>query len=228
MKKLTTSLLVTLMLTGTMFAGPAKDFKAPVAVPCFLDQEFSLDLFYSYNDALHEGSRTRTTDRFSGRGPCGCMFDATVTESKQQYFRDGSGGGLGVNYFFARYFGIGLEGNWWVGVNEGSTVTTTYVRRTDGATKKETVTTRGRDAAQQLSGSIIFRYPFEGVCCWAPYVFTGGGVVFDGSTTGFAHVGLGAEFRITPHIGVFADWRWEFMDDRNDVNMTRTGVRFVF
>jgi len=240
MKKLTICLLAAFAVAGTSFAGTAvvssKEYKQPVLGACFQDQELQLDVFYSYNDALHQGSKT--TVKEESRTVDGFDYSKTTTTSTPQYFRDGSGGGVGINYFFARYFGVGLEGNWWVGVNDGSNVKTTqsvtqsrrlYLMRAS----KETTTVGqvDRSAAQQLTGNLILRYPFEGSFCWAPYVFGGGGGIWDGKTTGFADVGLGAEFRITPHVGIFADWRWEFTGEeqnRNDINLTRTGVRFIF
>ena len=337
MKKLTLTALAAMAVAGTAFAGPttvvSKEYKQPCVTPCFRDTEFQLDLFYSYNDASHQGSDS-VTDRFlfgpqltpidpltfvetgipgitqlipsstvliqnTSVIPAGSSVirERTATISQSPYFRDGSGGGVGLNYFFARYVGIGVEGNWWDGVNTGfsgdfatrdfvslsapvdpvalllaAKAANTSVRFVDPA--HLVLTTRKsfgndnrrshREAANQVTGSLILRYPFEGPICWAPYIFGGGGGVFDGDSTGFGHIGLGVEFRITPYMGFFTDWRWEFMsghhdngDDfrdrrdiraldrligivnthnledfeghkRNDVSMTRVGVRFVF
>ncbi|MDD5349029.1 MAG: hypothetical protein PHQ12_02340 [Chthoniobacteraceae bacterium] len=327
MKKLTLSALAAFAVAGTSFAGPvvvtSKEYKQPCVTPCFRDTEWQLDLFYSYNDASHQGGQNGT-DRFTsdpfttpiangvfpgstnllnnaGAVPPGSTVirDRKTSGSLPQYFHDGSGGGVGLNYFFAKYFGIGVEGNWWDGCTGGFNGnyrtrdlvdTTTSGVATDVATllaaakaahtsvtllniDPATNTTTAyllkrsakfgdthRSAANQVSGSLILRYPFEGPICWAPYIFGGGGGVFDGDSTGFGHVGLGVEFRVTPYMGFFTDWRWEFMsnsgsdngfqddprvrelaksvglgklkdinsNDRNDVNMTRVGVRFVF
>ena len=318
MKKLTLSALAAVAVVGTSFAGPcpvvSKEFKQPCVTPCFRDQEFQLDLFYSYNDASHQGSSsvsdtftsapfttpvapgflpTRTTNILNDPAiipPGSVVVDHRNTNvSVPQYFNDGSGGGVGLNYFFARYFGVGVEGNWWDGCRGGFTGETTArdlvglpagvdpvavaaAARAAGvnatAVDPTTVLLRARrslgdnnrDVANQVTGSLILRYPFEGPICWAPYIFGGGGGIFDGKSTGFGHVGFGVEFRVTPYMGFFSDWRWEFMsghngdngwrdngrirelvdtfgvrnfDDfdnkkRNDVGMTRVGVRFVF
>src|SRR3979490_1968400 len=85
MKKLTVSLLTSLVVLGTSFAGPmmsSKDMKTVVAEPCFKDQELQVDLFGSYSDFRH-GSN----------------------------YHDGFGGGIAVNYFFMRYVGLGVDGN---------------------------------------------------------------------------------------------------------------------
>jgi len=333
MKKITLSALAAFAVAGTAIAGPtvvtSKEFKQPCTTPCFRDQEFQLDLFYSYNDASHQGSRTGR-DSFTGdtlttpvdSGAVNPLLRSTtyvpagsevvpqrsVKASVPQYFNDGSGGGLGLNYFFARYFGIGVDGNWWNGIGgdfSGNVSSRDYVTLAPGFTTVQGVTgsidlpallaaahvantsvtvidpntlilkrnrelgnrNSNRSVANQVSGSLILRYPFEGPICWAPYIFGGGGGVFDGDSVGFGHVGLGVEFRVTPYMGFFTDWRWEFMggsnnnneindssrnryvvfdpvtgtssvhkfrnvdnnnNSRNDVNMTRVGVRFVF
>lgn len=329
MKKLTLSALAAVAVAGTSFAGPctvvSKEYKQPCVTPCFRDQEWQLDLFYSYNDASHQGASVGTdrflslpettpitpgilsTDRVAGTLPRSAailettdIFPAgsTVVRSRRtsvslpQYFNDGSGGGVGLNYFFMRYVGIGVEGNWWDGCRggfDGSFATRDVVApaggigavnldalaaaaratdtkvtvNSDGTITLRTKGTFGnshKSAANQVSGSLILRYPIEGQICWAPYIFGGGGGIFDGKSTGFGHVGLGVEVRVTPYMGFFTDWRWEFMggdngdngfrdntnlrrlaetvglhdldriDDksRNDVSVTRVGVRFVF
>jgi hypothetical protein len=323
MKKITLSALAAITVAGTAFAGPetvvtSKEYKQPCVTPCFRDTEFQLDLFYSYNDAEHQGSNSATDRHFFGPettpvsglvpgGASGLLNNSSVipsgstvtgvrrTEVKDTpYFRDGSGGGLGLNYFFYRYFGVGIEGNWWDGVNSGSYSgnytskevvslpsgydATAVAAAVKAASSKTSVTVLnsstlvlkrsasfGRtstSAAQQVAGSLILRYPFEGTVCWAPYIFGGGGGIFDGESTGFGHIGLGVEFRVTPYMGFFTDWRWEFTggnynnDDwrndsrikelakalggysklnlnnsntsKNDISITRVGVRFVF
>ena len=316
MKKLTLSALAVVAVAGTSFAGPcpvmSKEFKQPCTTPCFRDQEFQLDLFYSYNDAQGKGSRsgsdsftsdavntpvdggTRATSATILNNPALIPAGSTVVSSGEAsakaapYFRDGSGGGVGMNYFFARYFGIGVEGNWWEGTQQsvrGSAsvsdqVTLNGANAGTAAAVVANLNANGISAAQvdantlllnrsksfsrvdkkvanQVTGSLILRYPFEGPVCWAPYIFGGGGGIFDSDNVGFGHLGVGVEFRVTPYMGFFTDWRWEFMgksnnnnnnndrireiaqeaglnninisdNKRQDVNMTRVGVRFVF
>ena len=183
MKKQTTTLLAALALASTSFAGTAvvsaKESKEVVTPSsCFRDQELQIDLSYSYNNAIDNGSG---------------------------YFSDHSGGGVGVSFFFARYFGIGVEGNWFAGGPDDAVL-------------------------HQVTGNLILRYPLEmrGFCV-APYVFVGGGEVFDGHSTSQFDTGVGAELRLTPHIGVFTDWRFNFMNnDRGDLGTSRAGVRFSF
>ena len=210
MKKITFSALAAFLVTGTAFAGPTtvltKEYKQPCVTPCFRDTELQLDLFYSFNDSVRR-NRHRDRDDISR-------------------FRDGSGGGVGLNAFFWRYVGVGIEGNWWNGAQR-----VRFDGRRDIDIRRRTV--------NQLTGSLILRYPFEGDVCWAPYLFGGGGGLFAHRSTGFGHIGAGAELRVTPYMGFFADWRWEFtgggtrFEDgirvrNNDINTTRVGIRFVF
>jgi len=188
MNKLTLSALAAFAVTGSAFAGPAtvvssKDFKQPAAPQFFKDTEFALDAFYSYNDAQRRDS---------------------------QYFTDGNGGGVGINYFCHRYLGVDVEGNWWKGT------------RPNISTK---------EVGSQVTANLIVRYPMEFTSFgMAPYILGGGGALFSNQNCGFSDVGAGVEFRVTPQVGIFSDWRWNFMTggNRNDVSTTRAGVRFVF
>ncbi|MEQ1861314.1 MAG: outer membrane beta-barrel protein [Chthoniobacteraceae bacterium] len=92
MKKLTISFLASLAIVASSFGGTEmKDFKEPVAEPCFKDTEFQLDVFGSYTDAAHRSSHD-----------------------------DGIGGGLGLNYFFTRNLGVALSGNLYDGDVHGA------------------------------------------------------------------------------------------------------------
>ena len=182
MKTQSTTLLAALALASTSFAGTevsSKECKTPVvSTTYFQDQEFQFDLAYSANDAINNG---------------------------RDYFHDRSGGDAGVNFFFARYFGVGVDGNWFAGGPGGAVL-------------------------HQVTGNLILRYPIElrhfGV---APYVFAGCGQVFDGKQTSLADSGGGVELRVTPHFGVFTDWRYNFTNsDRGNLGTTRAGVRFAF
>ncbi len=244
MKTLTSSLFAALAVTGTALAGPApvgyKDFKEVTVPPApyFRGNELSLDFFYSFNDADHEGSRSETTvneRHFVIPQPIDPTITDTTVRSRPQYFHDGSGGGVGLNYFFTRYIGVDVEGNWWDGVETGERVRTTrgvIVDDNGHVLNSGRTTTRGsinRSAANQVTGNLILRYPFEGRVAWAPYIFGGGGGIWDGSGAGFGDVGAGAEVRLTHHFGLFSDWRWNFMGgNHNDVSTTRLGVRFIF
>src|SRR4051812_6237395 len=94
MKKATFGFLACIALAATSFAGTAtvsagkgyKEYKQVEKPTCFSDTEIQADVFGAY----------------------------AVTEAGQGgEIRDhGWGGGIGLNYFFARYFGVGAEGYW--------------------------------------------------------------------------------------------------------------------
>ena len=135
---------------------------------------------------------------------------------------------MGVDYFFARYFGVGVEGNWWNGTRPGISQATHDALLDSG---KDIPSSFKKEVGSQVTANLILRYPMEftsfGV---APYVFGGGGALFSDQSCGFSDVGAGVEVRLTSQVGIFTDWRWNFMtgDNRNDVSTTRAGVRFVF
>ena len=176
MNKLTSSIFASLALAATGFAGTevrsGKDYKTPAPEPCFKDVELQLDVFGSYTNPA---SRSRYGSDF--------------------------GGGLGVNYFFTRYLGVGVSGNIYDG-NAGG--------------------------VWNVDASVIARYPLElGTFCIAPYILAGGGVQTDGITTGAWHAGGGLEWRATSSIGIFGEGRYIWAED-NDSATARVGLRFVF
>lgn len=179
MKTIAYSILVGAIAASSAFAGERtvshKESKDTVstAIPCFKDQEFQIDVFGSFTN----GARDYRYD-------------------------DGFGGGIGANYFFTRYLGVGVDGN----VYDG-----------------------GARGVWSGSASLIARYPIDlGHVCVAPYVFGGGGVRSDGHTLGTEHAGAGLEFRVTPRVGIFGDGRYTWAENRNDAITTRVGLRFAF
>lgn len=115
--------------------------------------------------------------------------------------KDGFGGGIGVNYFFHKYIGLSVDGN----VYDGG------------------------PAVWDFTGRVIARFPIEtGSICIAPYVFGGGGLLFDNTTVGTWNVGGGLEWRATHTIGVFTEGRYTWGGADVDAAQVRAGVRFVF
>ena len=202
MKKLTTSLLAFIGTASLLHAGETsvstgKDYKqpqpTPVEEPCFKAGEWQFDTFgqYSVGKAGHSG-----------------------------IFRDhGWGGGVGVNYFCTRYFGIGLDAAW-LAANEDH-----RFERHDADSN--------RTAIHNFSGSVILRLPIDHTCL-APYVYAGGGFHVDGEQWASVHGGVGLEYRIKPNrLGIFVDARWTYLGDReerDDLNFfsARAGFRIVF
>ena len=175
MKKITFSLIAALGVTTAAFAGhevAGKGYKETV-VPCFNDRELQVDLFGSYTDGVR-------------RSP----------------YSDGFGGGIGVNYFFMRYLGVGIDGN----VYDG-----------------------GHNGVWNLGGRLIARYPLElGSVCLSPYAFAGGGAQFDGLTSGTWLAGGGLEWRATPKFGIFGEGHYTWAGNQANSAQARVGVRFVF
>lgn len=191
-KMTVTALAACVLLTGTlaMFADtgerPVRTIPSRVErnrnirdmeTPYFKSMETSVDLFGSYTAA------SGNTDRF----------------------KDGFGGGLGVNHFFTKHFGLGLDAYAWEGDRPRNGITA------------------------GVSGSLIARYPIEEIHL-APYVFGGVGGIFTESRSAqpSGHLGGGLEYRFTEHMGVFSDVRYVFADEDNDYALPRLGIRYAF
>jgi len=152
------------------------------------------------------------------------------------------GGGIDAKYFFARYFGIGVEG---YGLALSNRTGFNFV-----GTTLQSSETNDRGAAGAALGTFTFRYPIP---CkrFAPYVFGGGGGIFGGggrTTVLFdnngnaintsndnteskllGQFGGGFEVRLTPTIGWMSDFSWNVVDGpSNNFGMARTGITFAF
>lgn len=110
------------------------------------------------------------------------------------------GAGVGINYFFSRYIGIGGD---------------MYSENTTGV------------FVDSASASLILRLPL-GHSGFAPYVYGGGGYLFELGDVWFAQLGAGIEYRFTPHIGTFLDARYVLPDETKYYGVARLGVRFAF
>jgi hypothetical protein len=162
------------------------------------------------------------------------------------------GGGIDLKYFFARYFGVGIEG-WAVDARQAHE--NVFVDFSDGIFQRSFQ--HENNAVGAVLGTLTLRYPFH--CSrFSPYIFGGGGAIFGGgqrpinqtfaeplegegvdvlATTGhtdsetkaIGQVGGGLEIRFTPHIGWISDFGWNFVDGpKNNFGMARTGLNFAF
>lgn len=79
------------------------------------------------------------------------------------------------------------------------------------------------------SSSVSFtcRFPL-GQSGLAPYAFGGGGRNFENVRHSFAQVGVGMEYRVTPHVGMFLDARGVVPDETKYYTVGRLGMRFSF
>jgi hypothetical protein len=110
------------------------------------------------------------------------------------------GAGLGLNYFFIRYIGIGGDA---------------YTEDTR------------HNFVDNASGNLIARLPL-GNSGLAPYIYGGAGHKFDPINLSFAQAGGGIEFRFTHNVGLFVDARYVFADKIQNYGVGRTGVRISF
>lgn len=110
------------------------------------------------------------------------------------------GAGAGLSYFFTKY--IGVEG-------EAMTQNTAH------------------NFVDQSGGSLVLRFPI-GNTGLAPYVFGGGGHLFDPRPGSYGHAGGGLEFRFMPNFGIFADGRYVWTDRIGNYGEGRAGIRIAF
>ena len=200
LKLLTTSLLAALALAGTSLAGDptystGKSYKQTVTpmapTSCFSDRELQIDTFGQAS--------------FGSSDKIG-LFSQTAW-----------GGGVGLNYFFHRNIGLGLDAAW-LSAKESTLGGNTNTDRT---------------VLHNVSGSVIFRLPIDSACL-APYAYLGGGYHGDGENWASGHLGAGLEYRIVPNkVGIFADGRWTYLGDRHDQTdlnfwSVRAGLRLIF
>ncbi len=224
MKKTAISVLSCVALSATTFAGTSvvssKEMKQPVApATCFNDTELQADVFGAY--AITKGGQGGALNGDHGWG-----------------------GGVGVNYFFQRYIGVGVEG-YWLDSTTGPgrwktdrTASGTFVDQ-NGKTRQVTGSISSWEngaggALQAVAGSLLLRLPMDQYCL-APYIFAGGGGNFDGTNSGSAHWGGGLEYRAIPHkLGIFTDARFVWEKTQSDgvgnphYTLVRLGVRWVF
>lgn len=147
--------------------------------PLFRAQELSIDIFGS-GSVNQQTINHISGDRVSDNGRLGA--------------------GVGLNYFFCRYVGIG------------------------GDAYAENV---HRSFVDSTSGNLIARLPI-GNSGLAPYIFGGGGYQFDQVRQSFGQAGAGLEFRFTRCWGIFVDARYVFADKTEDYGLARAGLRLSF
>jgi hypothetical protein len=110
------------------------------------------------------------------------------------------GMGLGGNYFVSRNFGFGADAY------------------TENAAHR---------FVDNASGNLIYRFPIESIHL-APYIYGGGGRQFDPTGLWFAQAGAGLEFRFNHYFGIFADGRYVFTDETENIGLGRFGARISF
>jgi hypothetical protein len=240
MKKLALGLLA-LTITGSIAVAGETTYSSgkemrPMAAPqpvCewYRDTEWNVGLWGAYAFNATESNRTTLDELF-----------LTNEVGRYDRFLGGDhawGGGLDIKYFFARYFGIGVEGFGLAA--RGSRYN--YTNFGLGEFSKES----DHHAVGGGLGTLTLRFPI-GCSRFAPYVWGGGGGIFGGhhdrairtggdvmeiahetETKAMGQFGGGMEVRITPHIGWIADFSWNVVDGpKNDFGMARSGINISF
>jgi hypothetical protein len=148
--------------------------------PKYTSAELSFDAFASYIAAER---------KFND------LFDTNIRHGNW-------GGGVGLNYFFTREFGIGGE---------------------------ITMGDNGGNFVDQGTGSLFARLPI-GNSGFAPYIFGGGGRGTDPIWEWLVHGGVGIEYRFNPVTGLFFDTRyvWHIKEGSTDRIQFRAGFRLIF
>jgi len=130
-------------------------------------------------------------------------LDAFGTYATRDRFGDSEnhgGGGLGVDYFFTRYLGIGAD---------------SYIEEWKWP--------------YRVNGSAILRLPLPGpLHRFAVYGFGGGGREFKYVPQYTWHGGGGMEYKFSRCFGVFGDAREVFPDKTPDYTLVRGGVSIGF
>lgn len=108
--------------------------------------------------------------------------------------------GVGLNHFFTRRFGIGVEA---------------YSEDTE------------QHFIDKASANLFARFPI-GDSGFAPYIYGGGGRQFDPIELSFAQLGAGVEYRFTPKVGLFLDGRYVLTDGADNHGLARLGLRLAF
>jgi len=230
LKKVTLSLCAVVALASVAFAGTSsysgKEMKNTVQQQTcpewYANTEWNIDIWGTY---AFTGEEWRN-DRYLG-------------------VDHAWGGGLDAKYFFARYFGVGVEA-YGLHLNNGGGQTFFL---DNGLIER--ISPDDRTAAGAVLGTFTLRYPIP--CTrFAPYAFFGGGglwgsggrdeVFFDGTSGAVLGVrshddsgkwlgqfGGGFEVRITPKIGWTNDFSWNVVDgSNNNFGMVRSGINFAF
>jgi hypothetical protein len=143
---------------------------------------------------------------------------------------DAWGGAIDAKYFVHRYFGFGVQG---------------FILSTN---QDNNFNGNNDDAVGGVLGTFTLRFPMS--CSrFAPYVWVGGGGIWNGDDNNFfvnaagarvqrnnnddgramGQFGAGFEIRFTPHVGLINDISWNIVDGpHNNFGMARTGLNFAF
>ena len=217
MKKLTLTLCAVVAVASASFAGTtmtsSKEMKQVEQAPCptwYADNEFNVGVSLVYAATTNEYRR----DRYLG-------VDHAF------------GGAIDAKYFFARYFGVGIQG---FGLSTNRDDIDNFFDDDNNS-----------EFAGGVLGTFTLRYPIP--CTrFAPYGWAGLGGIWGGGDNRFnpnvridrqrrnsddgrlmAQYGAGFEVRLTQRVGLTNDVSWNQIEGgENDFIQIRTGLNFAF
>jgi hypothetical protein len=251
MKQFTLTIVILCALSAFSQAGTeqysGKEMKQVAPVPCeeyYADSEFNVSVWGTYAWAgtdMGRANKEVTDDRPAGHFDFYGKYDRFLAEDHAW------GGGIDVKYFFARYFGVGIQGSGMYGHSR-------HLLFDEGGpnSANEEHFEDDNHWVGGVMGTLTVRHPFH--CSrFSPYAWGGLGGYFGGSNdkpdsvsngnfegagrfndlrdeNRFAgQFGIGLEVRITRHIGVTGDVAWNVLEGpHNDFGMTRVGLNFAF
>ena len=192
MNKTLTLLAVVIASAATSFAGEAVSSKKVVVAPqedLFRAGELQLDVFAAGAAGVYNQPKGYTNN--------GRAYGQNKSRSL-----NGFGGGLGLSYFFTKYFGIGID---------------------------DTLTSLNGNGHvyNSTQADLIARLPFESLHL-APYALVGGGATWGTKSQGDGNVGIGLDYRFNRSIGLFAESRYLYGNNGLSESLTRAGLRFIF
>ena len=139
------------------------------------------------------------------------------------------GGGVELNYFFNRYVGVSLQGDFLGGYGYNTVGVANLIFRYPfefgAATSPAGYSKDGKSTVDSKDGKSVVTGPTWGI---APYVVMGGGAQWDGRCEGVGDVGGGLEFRFKQHYGIFLEGRWVVHDARQNYASETAGVSYNF
>jgi hypothetical protein len=258
MKRLILTLIILSAFHGLAYSGGFADKKEVAPAPCpqwYSDYEWNVGLWGAY---------AMTGTEFAPNPDLIDLIQSsseghTVYGTFDKYVGGDHawGGGIDVKYFFARYFGVGIQGFGLDASRSGFDITSEPLNEILILNK-----TTDHRAVGSVLGTFTMRYPIP--CSrFAPYAWAGGGAIFGGGdsdtiittpiivfppihqsdvpfvnartvhsgtrTELMGQFGGGIEYRFTRHIGWTNDFNWNVVSGaHNDFGMFRTGINFAF
>jgi len=186
------------------------------------------------NESAHKAKKTKL--KFAAAANARTLDPKVTTTHKSKRVvthdrleHNAGGGGITFNYFFTRYIGVGLEGDF-LGGNPYDTALTgqlifRYPFEFGAKAAPAGYSKDGKDIRDAKDGKTTMSGPTWGL---APYVLIGGGGQWDGRAEGIGEFGGGVELRFKGHYGCFVESRWIMHDARQTYAAETIGFSYIF